>query len=525
MQERANNIVPSDSDSKFRKLTLLREKSKVSGGKDKILSQHNKGKLTARERIDLLIDEDSFVEIDELVIHQKSGFNMQKNRPIGDGVIIGYGTISGRQVFLYSQDFTVFGGSLGNAHAKKICKIMDLAFKNGCPVIGILDSGGARIQEGIDSLAGYGDIFYRNVKASGVIPQISVILGPCAGGAVYSPALTDFILMNQTNSFMFVTGPEVVKAVTGEDVTFYELGGSDVHSSQSGVCHQVGETEEETLDLTKKLLSYIPSNNLDEPPSSTGKISTISQKNQSKIIPEKDNEPYDMKKIIETTVDSESFFELQSNWAKNMIVGFGKLNGSSIGLIANQPLFLGGAIDSHASDKAARFIRFCDSFNLPIITFVDVPGFLPGIKQEHDGIIRHGAKLLYAYSEATIPKISVIIRKAYGGAYIVMSSKHLGCDINFAWPTAEIAVMGAEGACKILYRQKLKTSENPEAVLSDFITDYKNEFSNPYKAAELGYVDKVILPEETRREISAALQMLQNKRERTPSRKHGIMPV
>ena len=402
---------------------------------------------------------------------------------------------------------------------------MDLAIKTGNPIIGILDSGGARIQEGVDSLAGYGDIFFRNTQASGVIPQISIVLGPCAGGAVYSPALTDFILMSKENAFMFVTGPEVVESVTGEKVSFYELGGSEIHSKKTGICHLVGDTEEETFDLVKKLMSYLPSNNLSDPPIFEGEIIEANTADLKTIVPDEQNEPYDMKEIIEKVVDSDSFLELYEDWAKNIVVGFAHINGNSIGIIANQPLYLGGAIDYNASDKASRFIRFCDSFHIPILTFVDVPGFLPGLKQEYEGIIRHGAKLLYAYSEATVPKISVIIRKAYGGAYIVMSSKHLGTDINLAWPTAEIAVMGPEGAVKILYRKKLKDLDNPEEVLADFTEQFKDEFSNPYQASEKGYVDKVIFPEETRREILVALHVLRNKRDNTPKRKHGVSPV
>ncbi len=513
-------------DSKKKKeLSKLREKSKLGGGKKRIQSQHEKGKLTARERIEILVDEGSFVELDEFVTHQNIRFEMAENKPLGDGVITGYASIAGRSIFLYSQDFTVFGGSLGKAQADKICKVMDSAIKTGSPIVGLLDSGGARIQEGVDSLAGYGDIFYRNTLASGVIPQISIVLGPCAGGAVYSPALTDFILMSKSNAFMFVTGPEVVKAVTGEEVSFYDLGGSDIHGSQTGICHLVGETEEETIDLARKLLSYLPQNNLDDAPVKFDEIEENDQSELSQIIPQEENEPYDMKRIIKIITDSDSFFELHEDWAKNIVVGFARIGGSTVGIIANQPLFLGGAIDFHASDKASRFIRFCDSFNIPILTIVDVPGFLPGIKQEHEGIIRHGAKLLFAYSEATVPKISVIVRKAYGGAYIVMSSKHLGTDINLAWPTAEIAVMGSEGAVKILYRKKLASEKEPEKVLAKFSQEFKDEFANPYQAAEKGYIDKVIYPKESRREIIFALHILQNKREQTPKRKHGISPV
>lgn len=525
MYQKPKNINYQSNEKKFSKLNELREKSHEGGGQKRVKNQHQKGKLTARERIELLVDEGSFVEIDSFVTHQNTKFGMSKTKPLGDGVVSGYATVDGRPIYLYSQDFTVFGGSLGKAQANKISKIMDLAIKTGNPIVGLLDSGGARIQEGVDSLAGYGDIFYRNTQASGVIPQISVILGPCAGGAVYSPALTDFIIMNKTNSFMFVTGPDVVKDVTGEEVSFYELGGSEVHSRKTGVCHLAGDNEEATLELTKKLLSYLPANNLDDPPTINVDLKEFEVVNLSSYIPEEENEPYDMKAIIEKVVDPDSFFELFAEWSKNIIVGFARFNGSTTGIIANQPLFLGGALDFNASDKASRFIRFCDSFNIPLLTFVDVPGFLPGIKQEHEGIIRHGAKLLFAYSEATVPKVSVIVRKAYGGAYIVMSSKHLGTDINLAWPTAEIAVMGAESACKIIYRSKLKETENSDEELQKLSKDFKEEFANPYQAAELGFIDRVILPEETRKEIVNALSLLHNKREQTPKRKHGIPPV
>ncbi|MHA1465819.1 MAG: acyl-CoA carboxylase subunit beta [Candidatus Heimdallarchaeaceae archaeon] len=525
MYQKPTNINYRSNKKKLSKLNELREKSHEGGGQKRVKNQHQKGKLTARERIELLVDEGSFVEIDSFVTHQNTKFEMSKTKPLGDCVVSGYATVDGRPIYLYSQDFTVFGGSLGKAQANKICKIMDLAIKTGTPIIGLLDSGGARIQEGVDSLAGYGNIFYRNTQASGVIPQISVILGPCAGGAVYSPALTDFIIMNKNNSFMFVTGPEVVKEVTGEEVSFYDLGGSEIHSRKTGVSHLAGNNEEETLELTKKLLSYLPSNNLDDPPSINVNLKELEETNLSSHIPEEENEPYDMKVIIEKVADPDSFFELFADWSKNIITGFARFNGNTTGIIANQPLFLGGAIDFNAADKASRFIRFCDSFNIPLLTFVDVPGFLPGIKQEHEGIIRHGAKLLFAYSEATVPKISVIVRKAYGGAYIVMSSKHLGTDINLAWPIAEIAVMGAESACKIIYRSKLKGVENSDETLQKFTKDFKEEFANPYQAAELGYIDRVILPEETRKEIVNALSLLQNKREQTPRRKHGITPV
>ena len=525
MSDKQNKPLKSTKKFKFSELEAKREQSKLGGGKEKIKVQHEKNKLTARERIDLLVDENSFNEIGDFVTHQSDKFELPANKTLGDGVVTGFATIDGRSVYLYSQDFTVFGGSLGRAQATKICRIMDLSLQSGMPIIGILDSGGARIQEGVASLAGYGDIFLRNTQASGVIPQISIILGPCAGGAVYSPALTDFILMNRSNSYMFVTGPEVVESVTGEEVSFFDLGGSEVHSEKTGTCHLVGETEEETLELARKLFSYLPSNNLDDAPYHQENIKKSSQSILREIVPQDDNEPYDMKSIIMTIVDSDSFLELQENWARNIIIGFSRIEGKTVGIIANQPLFLGGSIDFNAADKASRFIRFCDSFNIPVLTFVDVPGFLPGVKQEHDGLIRHGAKLLYAYSEASVPKISVIIRKAYGGAYIVMGSKHLGADFNFAWPSAEIAVMGAESASRILYKNKNTDSKNLEETLEDFAQKFQEEFANPYQAAELGYIDKVIFPEETRKQIIQSLHILESKWTDSPKRKHGIPPV
>ena len=525
MSHKEENTTHNEKYAKYKELEVKRTESLEGGGTKRIENQHNKGKLTARERISLLVDPDSFAEIGDFVTHHSDKFDLQNNQPLGDGVVTGHATISGRSVVIYSQDFTVFGGSLGRAHATKICKLMDIAIQSGIPIIGILDSGGARIQEGVPSLAGYGDIFFRNTQASGVIPQISVILGPCAGGAVYSPALTDFILMNRSNSFMFVTGPEVVKAVTGEEVSFLELGGSDVHSEKSGLCHLVGDTEEETLNLVKVLFSYLPSNNLDDPPNDKEDIKESDQSILREIVPIEDNEPYDMRSIILTLVDSNSFLELFENWSRNIIIGFARIDGNVFGIVANQPLFLGGAIDFNAADKASRFIRFCDSFNIPLLTFVDVPGFLPGIKQEYNGLIRHGAKLLYAYSEATVPKLSVIIRKAYGGAYIVMSSKHLGTDINLAWPTAEIAVMGVESASRILYKNNVKKAKDSSFSSDEFSEKYKQEIANPYQAAEHGYIDKVILPEETRKEIIQHFKILQNKRIDAPKRKHGVPPV
>ncbi|MHA1777371.1 MAG: methylmalonyl-CoA carboxyltransferase [Promethearchaeia archaeon] len=506
-------------------LDSLRRQSLNGGGSQKIENQHKKGKLTARERIELLVDPGTFIEIDEFVMHRAIKFDMQQQKYLGDGVVTGFGLIHGRKVFIYSQDFTVMGGSLGNAHASKISKIMDLAIKNGCPIIGLLDSGGARIQEGVDSLAGFGEIFHRNVQASGVVPQISVILGSCAGGAVYSPALTDFIIMGGNHSYMFVTGPQVVESVTNEKVSFEELGGKEIHGKTSGVAHLTTATEEQALDLVKILLSYLPSNNLMDPPINPDFNEPENSANLNNLIPKKENEPYDMIIVIKGIVDENSFFEIFPQYAPNIITGFARLEGNSIGIIANQPLSLGGAIDFHASDKSGRFIRFCDAFNIPLITLVDVPGFMPGVNQEHAGIIRHGAKMIYAYAEASVPKITIITRKAYGGAYIVMASKHLGADMNFAWNTAQIAVMGAEGACKILYRKKIKASPNPKIALQNYITAYKQEFSNPYQVAELGYVDKVIYPSETRSIVINSLKFLTNKRENVPKRKHGVFPV
>ena len=507
------------------KLQELRDESKLGGGQERIDAQHKKGKLTARERIELLVDPGSFTEIDLFVKHHCDKFGMNQKKYLGDGVITGYGTINRRKVFLYSQDFTILGGTVGKAHAQKISKITDLAFKMGCPIIGIIDSGGARIQEGVDGLAGLGDIFYQNIRASGVIPQISVILGTSAGGAAYSPALTDFIIMGGENAYMFITGPQVVKSVTGEEVSFSNLGGSKIHSTTSGVCHRAADTEEEALEVVKNLLSYLPSNNLDDPPHPSQKFIAMDPHLLDYLVPKSENEPYNMKDVIEIIVDQDSFFEIFPDWAKNILIGFGRMENHTVGIIANQPLYLGGAIDYNASDKAARFIRFCDAFNIPLLTLVDVPGFMPGLKQENSGIIRHGAKMLFAYSEATVVKITVIIRKAYGGAYIVMSSKNLGSDINLAWNSAQIAVMGAEGACKILYRNHLKNAEDPEELLNDFTIQYKREFSNPYQVAEQGYLDNVIFPHETRDEIIKALNFLTTKREQTSSRKHGISPV
>ena len=511
---------------KIERLRELREKAKLGGGKERIEAQHAKGKLTARERIELLLDPDSFVEIDPFVVHRCTEFGMAEKKILGDGVVTGYGTIDGRLVFVFSQDFTVFGGSLGEMFAKKVCKIMDLAMKVGAPVIGLNDSGGARIQEGVASLAGYGDIFFRNVLASGVVPQISAIMGPCAGGAVYSPALTDFIIMVDKTSHMFITGPNVIKAVLGQEVTFEELGGALVHNQKSGVAHFVVKNEEECMQLIRTLLSYLPSNNMEDPPIvDTGDDPNRMDEGLADIIPDDPDKPYDVKEIIYSVVDNGEFLEVQPLWAPNIVIGFARLNGKTVGVVANQPLYYAGALDINSSIKAGRFVRFCDAFNIPIITFVDVPGFLPGIDQEHGGIIRNGAKLLYAYCEATVPKITVILRKAYGGAYDVMGSKHSGADINLAWPTAEIAVMGAEGAINIIFRKELAKAEDPEKKRKKLVAEYRRKFANPYVAAEKGYIDDVIEPAETRPRLISALEMLVTKREPRPAKKHANLPL
>ena len=511
---------------KIERLRELREKAKLGGGKERIEAQHAKGKLTARERIELLLDPDSFVEIDPFVVHRCTEFGMAEKKILGDGVVTGYGTIDGRPVFVFSQDFTVFGGSLGEMFAKKVCKIMDLAMKVGAPVIGLNDSGGARIQEGVASLAGYGDIFFRNVLASGVIPQISAIMGPCAGGAVYSPALTDFIIMVEKTSHMFITGPNVIKAVLGQEVTFEELGGALVHNKKSGVAHFIVKNEEECMQLIRTLLSYLPSNNMEDPPVvDTGDDPNRMDAELAEIIPDDPDKPYDVKEVIHHVVDNGEFLEVQPLWAPNIVIGFARLNGRTVGIVANQPLYYAGALDINSSIKAGRFVRFCDAFNIPIVTFVDVPGFLPGIDQEHGGIIRNGAKLLYAYCEATVPKITVILRKAYGGAYDVMGSKHSGADINLAWPTGEIAVMGAEGAINIIFRKELAKAKDPEKRRVELVAEYRRKFANPYVAAEKGYIDDVIEPTETRPRLISALEMLVTKRESRPAKKHANIPL
>lgn len=501
-------------------------KLRVGGGQDRIKKQHDSGKLTARERIEKLVDPGSFVEIDGFVTHRSVDFGMDKIEAPADGVITGYATIDSRPVYLYSQDFTVLGGSLGEMHAKKITKVMDMAMKMGCPIICINDSGGARIHEGIDSLSGYGDIFYRNTMASGVIPQISVILGPCAGGAVYSPALTDFIFMVDDISKMFITGPQVVQAATGEEVSAEELGGAQTHNQTSGVAHFKFESEAACFDAIRSLLSYLPQNNLEDTPvyiinDDMNKLSP----ELNTILPDNPNKPYDMKEVISLIVDNGEFLEVQPLFAQNIIVGFARLNGKSVGIVANQPKVKSGALDIDSADKAARFIRFCDCFNIPLVTLTDVPAFLPGVNQEHSGIIRHGAKLLYAYSEATVPKINVILRKAYGGAYIAMSSKHLGTDLVYAWPTAEIAVMGPEGAANIIFRKEIQNADNPIEKRQEKIQEYKDRFSTPYVAAARGYIDDVIEPEATRPRLISALEMLESKRESRPPKKHGNLPL
>lgn len=515
----------SNSD-KIRQLRELKALSRLGGGPERIKAQHERGRLTARERIDLLLDKGSFRELDPFVVHRTTDFGLDQQKYLGDSVVTGWGTIDGRLVYVYSQDFTVFGGSLGEVHAEKICKILDMALKNGAPVIGLNDSGGARIQEGVVSLGAYAEIFLRNTLASGVIPQISAIMGPCAGGAVYSPALTDFIFMVRNSSYMFVTGPEVVKAVTHEEVTFEELGGADVHFETSGVCHVAADSEADTLYLIRKLLSYIPQNNMEDPPFLPNTDDPLRMdESLDTLIPDDPSKPYDVKEVIHSVVDEGEFFEIQERYAANIVIGFARLGGHSVGIVANQPAVLAGVLDINSSDKAARFVRFCDAFNIPIVTFVDVPGFLPGTDQEHGGIIRHGAKLLYAYCEATVPKLTVVLRKAYGGAYDVMSSKHIRGDLNLAWPSAEIAVMGPEGAVNIIFRKELAQSEDPTKRREELVAEYRAKFANPYVAAARGYIDDIIEPHETRPRLINALEMLANKRDSNPPKKHGCIPL
>ena len=513
------------NQDKFNILEKKNAEALLGGGEKRIEAQHKKGKLTARERVALLLDEGSFEEIGKFVMHRCKDFGLDKEYYLGDGVITGYGTVSGRLVYVFAQDFTVFGGALSETHAEKICKIMDLAMKNGAPLIGLNDSGGARIQEGVMSLAGYADIFYKNTLASGVIPQISAVMGPCAGGAVYSPAITDFILMVENTSYMFVTGPNVVKTVTHEVVTSEELGGASTHSTKSGVTHFSCANEVTCINDIKKLLSYIPQNCEDQAPFLPYESSNESRASLDTIIPENPNQPYDVKEIIDIIADSDSFFEVHKNYAENIVVGFARLAGRSIGIVANQPAVMAGVLDIQASQKAARFVRFCDCFNVPLLVLEDVPGFMPGTNQEWGGIITHGAKLLYAFCEATVPRITVITRKAYGGAYDVMNSKHIGADMNYAWTSAEIAVMGAQGAAEIIFKREIASAENPEEKLQEKVDEYTEKFANPYRAAHRGYIDEVIMPSETRQKLIKAFKMLENKVVNMPRKKHGNIPL
>jgi len=515
-----------DIEDKIEQLRRMRQQARLGGGQERIERQHARGKMTARERVEKLLDPGSFRELDPFVTHRASGFGVEKQRYLGDSVVTGWGRIDGRLVYVFSQDFTVFGGSLSEVHAEKVCKVMDLAMKNGAPLIGLNDSGGARIQEGVASLAGYAYIFLRNVLASGVVPQISAVLGPCAGGAVYSPAMTDFILMVKETSHMFITGPNVIRAVTHQEVSHEELGGAMTHASISGVAHFAAEDEEHCLALVRRLLGYIPQNNLEDPPfvPSTDPEERMDEELKA-IVPDNPNKPYDMKEIVRRVVDDGQFLEVHQHWAQNIIVGFARLGGFSVGVVAQQPMALAGVLDINASRKGARFVRFCDAFNIPLVTFVDVPGFLPGVEQEHNGIILNGAKLLWAYCEATVPKVTIITRKAYGGAYDVMSSKHIRGDISYAWPTAEIAVMGPEGAVNVVFRKELAAAEDPQAERERLVREYREQFANPYVAAARGYVDDVIEPQETRPRLIEALKMLQNKRDTNPPKKHGNIPL
>ncbi len=513
-------------ENRLDKLARKNAEAMLGGGQKRIDAQHKKGKLTARERVEILLDEGSFEEIGRFVTHRSHEFGLEEEKYLGDGVVTGYGKVNGRLVYVFSQDFTVFGGSLSETFAEKICKIMDLAMKNGVPVIGLNDSGGARIQEGVVSLGGYADIFYRNVRASGVIPQISAIMGPCAGGAVYSPAITDFVMMVENSSYMFVTGPNVVKTVTHEEVTSEELGGAHTHASKSGVTHFTCANEVVCIENIKKLLSYIPQNCEDEVPfAACEQDADALVAGLNDIVPENPNQPYNMKEVIEMVADTDSFLEVHKDFAENIVVGFARLQGRSIGIVANQPAVLAGVLDINASTKAARFVRFCDCFNIPLLVFEDVPGFLPGTDQEWRGIITNGAKLLYAFSEATVPRITVITRKAYGGAYDVMNSKHIGADMNFAWPTAEIAVMGAKGAAEIIFKKEISTAENPEAKLQEKVDEYTRKFANPYRAANRGFIDEVISPDTTRRKLIRAFEVLESKADKLPKKKHGNIPL
>ncbi len=512
-------------DPKIKALQEKIDQAKLGGGKQRIEKQHQKKKLTARERVDYLLDEGSFEEIGILVTHRTTDFGMEKEIYYGDGVVTGYGTIDHRLVYVFAQDFTVFGGALSETHAEKICKVMDMAIKMGAPLIGLNDSGGARIQEGVRSLGGYADIFHKNVQASGVIPQISAIMGPCAGGAVYSPAMTDFTLMVEDTSYMFVTGPNVVKTVTNEEVTSEELGGASTHATKSGVAHVTSGNDIECLEDVKKLLSYLPQSNAEDPHTLPYALEEEIRDQLSTIVPDNPNKPYDMHEVIGGIIDEDSFYEIHKEYAENIIVGFARLGGRSIGIVANQPMFLAGVLDVNSSKKAARFTRFCDCFNIPLLVLVDVPGFLPGTDQEWNGIIIHGAKLLYALSEATVPKVTVITRKAYGGAYDVMNSKHIGADLNFAWPTAEIAVMGAKGASEIIFKREIQAADDPAAKLAEKEAEYAEKFANPYRAAQRGFIDEVILPQHTRRKLLKAFSMLEDKTVDRPKRKHGNIPL
>jgi propionyl-CoA carboxylase beta chain len=519
---------PRTTADRIADLERRRQEAIHAGSSQAVEKQHERGKLTARERIALLLDEGSFTELDELARHRAHAFGIDRDRPYGDGVVTGYGTIDGRPVCVFSQDFTVFGGSLGEVYGEKIVKVMDHAMKTGCPVIGINDSGGARIQEGVVALGLYAEIFYRNVHASGVIPQISLIMGPCAGGAVYSPAITDFTLMVEGTSHMFITGPDVIKTVTGEDVSFEELGGAQAHGAKSGVAHYQAKDEQDCIDFARDLLSYLPSNNLSDPPRlavNTDPGVTLSDEELDTVMPDSANQPYDMHEILRRVLDDGEFLEIHAAFAPNILTGFGRVEGAPVGVVANQPMHFAGCLDIDASEKAARFVRTCDAFGVPILTFVDVPGFLPGVSQEWQGIIRRGAKLIYAYAEATVPLVTVITRKAYGGAYDVMGSKHLGGDINLAWPTAQIAVMGAQGAVNILYRRELAAAEDPELLRKDKVTEYEDTLANPYIAAERGFVDAVIRPAETRLAVTKALRTLKTKRQTLPPKKHGNIPL
>ncbi|MBI4816611.1 MAG: acyl-CoA carboxylase subunit beta [Deltaproteobacteria bacterium] len=516
----------SDARRNIERLAELDERAEAGGGTDKVARQHKQGKLTARERIELFLDPGTFVELDKLRTHRCRDFGMDDQRIPGDGVVTGYGLVNSRQTFVFAQDFTVFGGSLSETYAEKIVKAMELAMKIGAPIVGLNDSGGARIQEGVASLAGYADIFLRNTLASGVIPQISAILGPCAGGAVYSPAITDFIVMTKDTAFMFVTGPDVIQAVTHEEVTKSELGGAVTHASKSGVCHFTADNEVAALGTVRELLSFLPQNNTEDPPRQSSDDSPNRRDPElDSLIPENPNKPYDIRSVVRAAVDNRYFLEVQPHFAENIVVGFARLMGRPVGVVGNQPLVLAGCLDINASTKAARFVRFCDCFNIPLVTFVDVPGFLPGVQQEHGGIIRHGAKLLFAYAEATVPKVTVITRKAYGGAYDVMASKHIRADINYAFPSAEIAVMGPDGAVNIIFRDEIAKATDPVKRKAELVSEYREKFANPFKAAELGYIDEVVRPTDLRPKLISALEMLQNKRETNPAKKHGNIPL